>query len=59
VTVTVVNSCPAGAGTGVDAVVKTSYSFSFVTPIGAFASMFGGSVATPTLSAQGEMPCET
>jgi Flp pilus assembly protein TadG len=58
VTVTV---CRAGAGPAADAVVKTSYSFSFVTPIGAIAAMFGGSgIGSPiTLTAQGVMPCET
>jgi Flp pilus assembly protein TadG len=58
VTVTV---CQAGAGPAPDAVVKTSYSFSFVTPIGAIAAMFGGSgIGSPiTLTAQGVMPCET
>ncbi len=62
VTVTVSTSCPAGAGTGVDAVVQTSYQFSFVTPVGAFASMFGSATfgsSTLTLTATGEMPCET
>ena len=58
VTVTV---CQAGEGPAPDAVVKTSYSFSFVTPIGAIAAMFGGSgIGSPiTLTAQGVMPCET
>ena len=62
VTVTVSSSCPSGAGTGVDAVVQTSYVFSFVTPVGAFASMFGSATfgsSTLTLTATGEMPCET
>jgi Flp pilus assembly protein TadG len=60
VTVTV-TGCQAGAGPAADAVVKTSYSFSFVTPIGAIAAMFGGSgIGSPiTLTAQGVMPCET
>ena len=60
VTVTVVDSCPAGATGGTDAVVKVSYSFSFVTPVGKVAAMFGGSgYGSPiTLSAQGVMPCE-
>ncbi len=61
VTVTVTTSCPVNAGSGVDAVVNVSYSFSFVTPVGAIAAMFG-SVAYGsglTLTAQGEMPCET
>jgi len=56
-----VMACPAGAGPGVDASVTTSYQFSFVTPIGAIAGMFGGSgFGSPiTLTAQGVMPCET
>jgi Flp pilus assembly protein TadG len=61
VTVTVTSSCPAGAGVSVDAVVTTSYTFSFVTPVGAFAAMFGTASfgSTLSLSATGEMPCET
>jgi Flp pilus assembly protein TadG len=61
VTVTIVTSCPAGAGPGVNATVRVSYPFSFVTPIGAIAAMFGGStLGSPlTLTAQGVMPCET
>jgi len=56
-----VTSCPAGAGQGVNATVVTSYSFSFVTPVGAIAGVFGGSgFGSPiTLSAHGVMPCET
>jgi Flp pilus assembly protein TadG len=62
VTVSVTTSCPTGAGAGVDAVVQTSYQFSFITPVGAFASMFGSASfgsSTLTLTAKGEMPCET
>jgi Flp pilus assembly protein TadG len=61
VSVTVTSSCPTGAGVGTDAVVQVSYSFSFITPVGAVAGLFGGSgFGSPiTLSAQGEMPCET
>jgi Flp pilus assembly protein TadG len=61
VTVTVVSSCPTGAGPGVNATVRVSYQFSFVTPIGAIAALFGGStLGSPlTLTAQGVMPCET
>ena len=60
-TVTVTTACPTGAGTGVDAVVKLSYTFTFVTPVGAFAAMFGTASfgTTLPLSATGEMPCET
>lgn len=61
VSVTVVTSCPPGAGPGVNADVQVSYPFTFVTPIGAFASFFGGSgLGSPlTLTAEGVMPCET
>jgi Flp pilus assembly protein TadG len=49
-----VTGCPAGAGqTGDDAVVKVTYTFTFITPIG---SVFG---PTKTLTAEGQMPCET
>jgi len=55
-----VTSCPAGAGTGVNAVVKASYSFSFVTPLSAIAGILGSSLgSTMTLTATGVMPCET
>jgi|SRR5450756_503499 len=58
VTVTV-TSCPAGASQSADAVVKVSYSFSFITPIGAIAALFGASGfgSGLSLSAQGVMPC--
>jgi Flp pilus assembly protein TadG len=62
VTVTVVTACPAGsAQNDTDAVVHVSYQYSFVTPVGAIAGIFGGSgFGSPvTLTAQGTMPCET
>jgi Flp pilus assembly protein TadG len=61
VTVTVSSSCPTNAGTGVDAIVQASSSFSFITPVGAIAGLFGtaGYGSSLTLSATGEMPCET
>jgi hypothetical protein len=57
----VVTACPANGGAGTDAVVKVSYVFSFITPVGNIAEMFGGSSfgAPITLSAQGTIPCET
>jgi Flp pilus assembly protein TadG len=60
VTVTV-TSCPSGATQTTDAVVKASYSFNFVTPVGAIAGLFGGGgFGSPiTLTATGEMPCES
>jgi Flp pilus assembly protein TadG len=60
VTVTV-TSCPAGATQASDAVVKASYEFSFITPVGAFAGFLGGTgFGSPvTLTATGDMPCET
>jgi hypothetical protein len=59
--VTVVTSCPPNAGPGVNADVKVSYPFTFVTPIGAIASFFGdpGPGSALTLTAEGVMPCET
>jgi Flp pilus assembly protein TadG len=54
--------CQPGDGSkNLDAKVQTSYSFSFITPVGAVAAMFGGSgFGSPiTLTAQGVMPCET
>lgn len=46
--------CPSGSGnTGDDAVVKVTYTFTFITPVG---SIFG---PTKTLTAEGVMPCET
>ena len=62
VSVSVVYQCQTGdAALNKDATVKASYSFSFVTPLKAIASMFGSSSigSTMTLSATGVMPCET
>lgn len=54
-------SCPPGAGPIASAEVQTSYSFSFVTPVGAVAALFGhpnfGSQLA--LTATSFMPCET
>jgi Flp pilus assembly protein TadG len=60
VTATVVESCPPGAGPTADAEVDVSYTFSFVTPIGAIAGIFGGSGpgAPIVMTAQEVMPCE-
>jgi Flp pilus assembly protein TadG len=61
VAVTVGTACPTNAGPGVNAVVNTSYSYSFITPISAIAGLFGHSSigSSVTLTAQGVMPCET
>jgi Flp pilus assembly protein TadG len=61
VSVTIPDSCPAGAGPAADAQVDVSYSFSFVTPVGAIVGLVGGSgFGSPiVLTAQGVMPCET
>ncbi len=55
------STCSVGAGPGTDGVVNASYQFTFITPIGAIAALFGGQgLGQPlSLSAQGEMPCET
>ena len=55
-----VTSCPAGAAAGVNAIVQVSYTFTFLTPVGSIAKIFGGGWgSTLTLTAQGVMPCET
>lgn len=60
-TATVTASCPPGAGPSADAEVDVSYSFSFITPVGAVVGFLGGSGfgAPMELTAQGVMPCET
>jgi Flp pilus assembly protein TadG len=61
VTATVVRNCPPGAGPTEDAQVNVSYTFTFITPIGAVVGYLGGSgFGGPiVLTAQGVMPCET
>jgi Flp pilus assembly protein TadG len=61
ISVTIAASCPPGAGPTADAEVNVSYSFTFVTPVGASAGFVGGSgFGSPIiLTAQGVMPCET
>jgi Flp pilus assembly protein TadG len=60
VTATVVQSCPPGAGPAADAQVDVSYSFTFITPIGAVVGYLGGSGfgAPMVLTAQGVEACE-
>jgi Flp pilus assembly protein TadG len=58
--VAVVTSCPVNAGQGVNATVRATFVFHFVTPVGAIAGLFGGHVAPNlNLAATGVMPCET
>jgi TadE-like protein len=61
VVVTIVASCPPGAGPAADAQVDVSYVFSFATPVGAIVGLVDGSgFGSPiTLTAQGVEPCET
>lgn len=61
VTVTISSACPQGAGPDANAVVQASYKFTFDTPVGAIASLFGGGgFGSPiTMTATGVMPCET
>lgn len=66
VTVTVVSACPANSGAaGLNGTVQVNYTFSFLTPIGPIAALFGGGgggsgFSSPrTLTATGVMPCET
>jgi Flp pilus assembly protein TadG len=60
VTVTV-TPCPANATQADEAVVRASYVFGFVTPVGELAGLVGGTGfgAPITLTATGDMPCET
>jgi Flp pilus assembly protein TadG len=55
-----VTACPATSTPGADAEVKTTYTFDFITPVGALAGMFGGGgLGAPiSLKATGVMPCE-
>ncbi len=61
VSASVTASCPVNAGASADAKVQASYSFTFVTPVGAIARLIGGSGfgSAMALTAQGVMPCET
>jgi Flp pilus assembly protein TadG len=61
VNVTIAQTCAPGAGPTADAQVNVSYSFSFITPIGAIAGLLGGGGfgAPVVLTASGDMPCET
>ncbi len=59
VTVTV-TACPPGATQTSEATVITSYTFTYITPVGAIAALFGGGgYGSPTLTATGVMPCES
>ena len=52
-----VTSC--AAGSAADAVVKTTYTFSFVTPVGAIAGMFGSSFGSSlSMSGRAVMRCQ-
>ncbi len=61
VSATIVSACQPNAGATADAKVQASYTFSFITPVGAIAALIGGSKfgSTMTLTASGVMPCET
>jgi len=61
VNVTVVSACTAGSGPAASADVQVTYTFDFITPIGAIVAFFGasGPGAALTLTADGVMPCET
>jgi len=61
INVTIAASCAPGAGPAANAQVNVSYSFSFITPIGAIAGLLGGGGlgAPVVLTATGVMPCET
>jgi Flp pilus assembly protein TadG len=53
----IVTNC--AAGSTADAVVKTTYTFSFITPIGAVAGMFGSSFGSSlSMSGRAVMRCQ-
>jgi Flp pilus assembly protein TadG len=55
---TVMSSCPANAAVGASAQVEATYTFSYVTPIGAIAGLFGGGPGgSLTLSSTGVFRC--
>jgi Flp pilus assembly protein TadG len=56
VTVTAPGSCPAGS----DAVVTVAYQFTFLTPVGTIATLFGASgIGAPVaMTGRGVMPCQ-
>ena len=54
VSVNIVQSCPAGATQGTDAIVKVTYRFNFVTPLTA---LIRAAAAPITLTGTGQMPC--
>jgi len=58
VTVTV-TACPSGSGAASDATVQVSYPFTFLTPLGAIAKLFGdsGPGSSLTLTATAVMAC--
>ena len=55
-----VTACPTAPTPSANATVQTSYTFTFVTPVGSIASVFdGGDFGDPiVLTAKGVMPCE-
>jgi Flp pilus assembly protein TadG len=61
VSATVLVSCPTGSAGTKSGELQTSYTFSFVTPVGDLVGMFGGGgFGSPvTLSAKGVMLCES
>jgi Flp pilus assembly protein TadG len=60
--VTIVSACAPGAGPTASADVQVTYTFKFITPIGAIAKIFNSSTglgSSLSLKADGVMPCET
>lgn len=53
-----ITACPAGTVTSADATVVATHPFTFITPVDAFVSMFGGDLGTGlTLTGRGVMRC--
>ena len=55
----IVQSCPDPPGPNDDAIMQVSYDFSYITPLGAVASLIGatGNYSNRPLTSQGVMPC--
>ena len=55
---TVVTACPATPTPTADAVVTSTYTFTYITPVASMAVLFGGTISgTKTMTGKGVMPC--
>jgi Flp pilus assembly protein TadG len=55
---TTVTACPANPGVGANAVVTATYTFNYITPVGAISTLIGGpSMGTQTLTSTAVFRC--